>query len=92
MSDIKEAYESGKAVGRCQGARDMEVAIAMDVVKEILLLKQSHYECEDSWYSCPLSREGTCNEFQERGVCNCGAEKHNAKVDAIVDELRRRNV
>jgi len=30
MSDIKEAYESGKAVGRCQGAREMELAIVLD--------------------------------------------------------------
>jgi hypothetical protein len=29
MSEITEAYESGKAVGRCQGVRDMEAAIAL---------------------------------------------------------------
>lgn len=33
MSEVTEAYESGKAVGRCQGARDMELAIALDNIE-----------------------------------------------------------
>ena len=40
MSEVTEAYESGKAVGRCQGARDMEMAIALDNKEASLRIAQ----------------------------------------------------
>ena len=69
MSDIKEAYESGKAVGRCQGARDMEVAIALDNKEASLRIAQQadniamvpcrfHYRCR----SCTLNFKLSCPE------------------------------
>jgi hypothetical protein len=49
-------------------------------------LYEKHYECEDCWYSCPKSDEGCCNEYAEDG-CTCGADKHNALIDEIMNIL-----
>ena len=46
-------------------------------------LRLGHYECEDRWYSCPKSDGGCANEYQ--GVdCTCGADSHNARLDALI--------
>ena len=42
-----------------------------------------HYYCEDAWYSCPKAEDGCANETAGE-ECNCGAEKQNAAVDAIL--------
>lgn len=47
------------------------------------LARQQHYYCDDCWYTCPAHPEGTANDFKERGVCDCGANEHNAVVDAL---------
>ena len=50
------------------------------------LARRHHHYCEDSWYSCPKHPDGCAND----GVgpdCNCGADKTNAEVDAILAEL-----
>ena len=39
-----------------------------------------HYTCEDSWYSCHKS-------IDESNECNCGADEHNEKVDAIINSI-----
>lgn len=48
---------------------------------------------EDCWYSCPraLQDDGTsacCTESAEAdaatGRCTCGADKHNAAIDAVL--------
>ena len=44
--------------------------------------KREHHICEDCWYSCPLSAEGCCDDYQVE--CNCGAEQWNAEVDALL--------
>jgi len=46
------------------------------------LAKREHYYCEDSWYSCPKA-EDKCANDSEGEDCNCGADIHNAKVEAI---------
>jgi len=48
----------------------------------LIAAKITHHTCEDCWYSCPMSAEGCCDE-RETG-CNCGAEKHNAAIDAAL--------
>lgn len=63
----------------------------MDIIKEVLSLKMGHYYCEDSWYSCPKAADGCCNDAKG-DECDCGAEKQHAKIDAIVEELRRRGI
>ena len=50
------------------------------------LAKREHYYCEDSWYSCPKA-EDKCANDSEGEDCNCGADIHNAKVEAIAAEL-----
>lgn len=43
-------------------------------------LAGEHYNCEDCWYSCPLSVDGCCNDAESK-ECNCGYEE---RVTAIV--------
>ena len=47
------------------------------------LARRGHYYCEDTWYSCPKHPEGCANDSAgtER---DCGADKINAEVDAIL--------
>jgi len=44
----------------------------------------SHYECEDCWYSCPLSDGGCCDDRQPK-ECNCGRDE---RIKRIMHELR----
>lgn len=59
-----------------------------DVLERLAVLaKRSHYYCEDSWYSCPKAEDGCAND--SRGSeCDCGADEHNAEVDALMALLR----
>lgn len=50
--------------------------------------KQHHHYCEDSWYSCPKCSEGCSDESQGEN-CNCGAEKHNKKVDELLFDIKK---
>lgn len=52
------------------------------------LARRYHYYCEDTWYSCPLAPEGCANDDFPKNKCNCGADEHNAKVDALLAKLR----
>lgn len=44
---------------------------------------RTHYFCEDSWYSCPKADDGCAND-RAGTDCNCGADAHNAKVEAAL--------
>ena len=48
--------------------------------------RRTHHECEDSWYSCPKSEDGCADDFKTG--CTCGAEEHNAMIDAICNDLK----
>jgi len=50
------------------------------------LARREHYHCEDSWYQCPAHPEGSADWSKPTGVCDCGADAHNAKVDALLAE------
>jgi len=51
------------------------------------LAKRGHTYCEDGWYSCPKAEDGCADE--NRGPeCDCGADEHNAEVDALMTLLR----
>lgn len=59
----------------------------MITVDELEALKIPHYyNDEDCWYSCPKSTEGCCDDKQKD--CNCGADKHNEKVDVLINKLK----
>ena len=66
-----------------QATRITSAEAERDRLREALRnAKISHRECEDCWYSCPLSAEGCCDERQTE--CTCGADKHNAAIDAAL--------
>jgi hypothetical protein len=49
-----------------------------------------HYECEDGWYSCPLSEGGCLNEAWPKNKCNCGAAEkfaYIARFDSAVASM-----
>jgi hypothetical protein len=56
-------------------------------------LKLSHYENEDCWYTCPKHPTETCcnTDVREKGVCICGADAYNEKLDKKIAELRLRS-
>jgi hypothetical protein len=43
----------------------------------------SHYNCEDCWYSCPKSFDGCCDDSQG-DECNCGLEQKREKAATII--------
>lgn len=59
----------------------------MNIIAELEKLHISHYYCDDGWYSCPKHPEGCANE-DEGTECNCGADKHNARLDTVIAELK----
>lgn len=59
--------------------------------------KRGHYHCDDSWYCCGKCTHPDHSDESEdylpshageasrkSGVCNCGAEEWNAKIDAAL--------
>ncbi len=48
-----------------------------------------HYDCEDPWYSCPLSEEGCANEHIDKTVCTCGHDDRKQNVERLIAETRR---
>lgn len=52
-----------------------------NITAQLSDLKIRHHVCDDCWYSCPKSSEGCCDDSQS--YCNCGADEHNARVDAV---------
>jgi len=47
-----------------------------------------HYECDDSWYSCPLSPDGCADERQEG--CTCGRDRLVQQIAAALADERRK--
>jgi|SRR5208282_4906089 len=74
--DATGAPESDRTIAGATIARIMDLDAALRAARI------SHHICEDCWYSCPLSSEGCCDERQIE--CNCGAEEHNAAIDAVL--------
>lgn len=53
----------------------------------VKLAKKPHYNCpDDTWFGCPMSVDGCSNDNIPK-KCNCGADEHNALVDALAKEL-----
>lgn len=46
-------------------------------------LRIAHRYVDDNWYSCPKAPDGCANDA-EGDECNCGADTHNALVDALI--------
>ena len=47
-----------------------------------------HYDCEDPWYSCPLSPDGCINVNMGK-ECTCGYDDRKQNVELLITETRR---
>lgn len=72
-----------------------------EICAELDALRREHHVCEgDCWFTCPANNRGegtpgeyrytSCNDQADRGdyTCDCGADEHNAKIDALQKRLR----
>lgn len=65
-----------------RGARSLHRLVG----RLVELAKREHHNCEeDTWYGCPLSRDGCARDIPKE--CDCGAETHNAEVLKLAGEL-----
>jgi len=62
------------------GGEMKTVRVPMEWLNEA---RRTHYSCEDYWDSCPKSGDGYFDDRQ-RDECNCGADKWNAEIDALL--------
>lgn len=74
----------------------IEVYASKELIAAIEALRVPHLVVDgDCWYSCPLAlhEDGSsesCNDDERaRGICSCNADAHNAKVDAVIEAVRR---
>jgi hypothetical protein len=61
-----------------------------DLIKFLETLRREHYWCEDSYYNCPKHIEG-CADSSKPKECDCGAELHNANIEAMINHLKQFN-
>jgi hypothetical protein len=53
-------------------------------------LRRTHLVVDDCWYSCPKAVDDVygdsacCDDSKRESICTCGAEKHNAAIDAVL--------
>jgi len=66
-------------------ARKCPVDLLISELHQLAL--QTHYSCEDSWYSCPKSENGCYNDAYPDDECNCGADEHNKKVNELYEKI-----
>jgi hypothetical protein len=64
-----------------------------ELIPMVEALRVAHLDSPDCWYSCPkgVDKDGysnCCRDGADKSVCECGADKHNAKVDEIVALLK----
>lgn len=61
---------------------------AVDELRDTLIAsKIEHLIVEgDCWFSCPKSGE-SCRDDQVKTECDCGADAHNARIDATLTRL-----
>jgi len=79
---MKQPFTAAAAL-ELQADRDRLAATIKEMVESLELMSLQHHECEDSWYSCPKS-PGGCSNDEAGDNCDCGADAHNARIDAIL--------
>lgn len=81
-----EEYEDGPFDINIWNTRPIEDALRAENAKlraALESLRQNgHYECDDTWYSCPKHPE-YCGD-DDRNHCNCGTDATNAIIDAAL--------
>ena len=70
--------------GHIRSANPGEYAKEIDRLRNALMAAKIPHQVvdDDCWFSCPLSGE-CCNDKAPQ-VCTCGADDHNAKIDAAL--------
>ena len=81
-----EGHEAGPF---CQSSHDVPALVGeVERLREALTkLRVEHLYVDDCWYSCPKSIEGCCDD-SKGDDCNCGADAHNAVIDAALGSGR----
>lgn len=74
-----------RAIVKANAAHD---AAKEGLAEAVALLRTKHYECQDSWYSCPKSDEG-CADDGAGTECNCGAQEAIDFLAKHKDEPRK---
>jgi len=82
---------SASETTRLQPMHDGAHSLHPLVLRLAELARRSHYYCVDSWYSCPKHPEGCANDSAGT-ECDCGADRINAEVDAILAQLSQNSV
>lgn len=59
-----------------------------DLTAERAAIIGKHYECEDPWYSCPMSDEGCVNPA-EGEECTCGVDTRRTLLDKLLKTARQ---
>jgi hypothetical protein len=80
-------FEQDVAYEKVNPQRDRELR------KLLFESRRTHRHCEDSWYCCAKCNNADHGELEGhdgesprvQGVCNCGAEAWNARVDAVLE-------
>jgi len=68
---------------------EVETPLRNELIKELIQLAiKPHYYCEDGWFSCPKAEGGCYNDEYKEGVCNCGADENNKRVEEIKNILK----
>lgn len=57
------------------------------IIAKLRTLVMSHYECEDPWYSCPMSAGESADDRAEG--CTCGSEDRNRLIEEIIKDIER---
>ena len=66
------------------GLIERQQARIAELEKALIASKIPHADNdEDCWYSCPKSGH-CCNSQLPDDFCNCGADAHNARIDAAM--------
>ena len=79
---IDDSVET-KLANKAQHAVETIAKLNADNAALRALARRPHDVCEDSWYTCPKHPEGSSNVERVGSACSCGADEHNAKVDAV---------
>ena len=51
-----------------------------------LLRKTKHYQCEDPWYSCPMTENDATEDRINEKICDCGKQENNDIIDNALKE------
>jgi hypothetical protein len=79
---LLEEYEVEEAMEKIRALSTLPPTHCTVSIDDLNKLRLIHKECEDGFYSCPLSTEGCLNDYSKG--CTCGADEHNAAIDAML--------